>query len=393
MNFSIDYFLSSIEASYNRTYFCKMVRYLFRNFIEVLLLQIIRIQRFLFPPEKSGKTYQISRIYCRFKTPVAYVKEENFLCGNPKTESMEAILESKFVAIEYKPEFTVLLESEKDIYNVQKYPFFYNAIFQESRQKILVQTAQFLELIDSQPWPEVHLIFLWSTGRCGSTLLANLFTSFDKFCTISEPDDIFITFANKQKMTSKFYEKCLVNSLKFHLVQVKKVKPETKYVVVKTRNTWFWYITKTPVEIQDKVTHIFMYRDVLPTVKSFQRVFEKVKPTMNSLEKLIEQAVESLEKTLEDIFELKPAVDLVKQLRNGSSDTMVRTTFAGVPYLLLLYHHLIKTAYYPELAKIILRIMKSVDVMFLTKFHQEKLSEQVFKKYRFWSFHTIFPIN
>ena len=332
-----------------------MVRDLFKYLIQVIFQQIIRLQNYLYPLKNGEDKCQVSSIYYRLKAPIAQVAEQNFICASIREEPLKRVLEPYHVAIEYKPDYTVILRSEEDIYNMEKHPFFYNGIFSGSRQKILVQTAPFVELIDSQPWPEVHLIFLWSTGRCGSTLLANLFTSFDNFCTISEPDDIFGTFSNNKESNPTLYEKCLANSLKYHLIQVKKRYPETKYIIIKPRSMCFWYITKTPHQIKDKVTHIFMYRDIIPTIKSFKKAFGNITPPMNSLmakvfglEELVEGIIGPLEAALEAIPEVRERVHNLRKLRMASSDMMMRITFGGLPYILLLYHRLSETGYYKE---------------------------------------------
>ena len=333
-----------------------MIRDLFKYLVQIVFHQILRFQKYLYPLNKNADLCQVSSIYYRLKAPLSSVIEQHFICGGPTEEALTKVLEPYHVAIENQPDHTVLLRSEEDIYNVEKYPFFYNAIYKESRQKIIVPTVPFVELIESQPWPDVHLIFLWSTGRCGSTLLANLFTSFDNFCTISEPDDIFNTFVNNRiPENSVMYEKCLVNSLKYHLIQVKKRYPKTKYVTIKPRSMCFWYISKTPHQIKDKVTHIFMYRDVTPTIKSFQKAFGNYNPPMNSLvsrvfgiEEMVEQMIGPLEMALESIPELKETVTEAKTLRKTSVNLMVRMVFGGLPYLLLLYHRLIETGYYQD---------------------------------------------
>ena len=292
----------------------------------------------------KAKHVSVWNIFYRKREEISLVREDAFLCSFSKQDPIEKLLEPNHVAVEYNDKKVVILKCPGDVYNTEKYPFFYHGAYLEATEKIVAPASDFLDFIDEQPWPEVSVIFLWSIGRCGSTLLANLFTSFEGFVTISEPDDIFTFFGSKADMGDAMYEKALKNSLKYHLIQVKARYPNTRCVIIKPRSMSFWYIAKSPMEIYEKVTHIFMYRDVIPTFKSFYKSFGKLAPKTDSmlakvfgLNKMIQGVIVPLEKTLEAIPEMQDIVGEASGVRTSSNEMLVQMSFGGLPYLILLY--------------------------------------------------------
>ena len=275
-------------------------------------------------------------IWYRKREETSLLREDAFVCSFSKKQPIEKLLEPNHVAVEYNENKVVVLECPGDVYNPEKYPFFYHGAYVEAILKKVAKLSDFLDLIDNQPWPEVSVIFLWSLGRCGSTLLANLFTSFEGFVTISEPDDIFTFFTRKAKMGDDMYEKALKNALKYHLIQVKSRYPNTRCVIIKPRSMFFWYITKSPVEIYEKVTHIFMYRDVISTFKSHYKSFSTVAKKVFKLQNMTEVII-PLEKTLENIPGLQDKVNEANSIRTSSNEMLVQMSFGGLPYLILLY--------------------------------------------------------
>ena len=316
----------------------KLILFAF-NFFSKL---IISIQDKIYPLRtKKINNWNISY---RKREELHPVQEEAFVCSFLNRENIQKLLEPNHVAVNYTDRKTVILKSPGDVYNTEKYPFFYHGAYKEATSKITVPITDFVEFIDEQPWPEVNLIFLWSVGRCGSTLLANLFTSFDGFVTISEPDDIFMFMHYKEGMGDALCEKALKNSLKYHLIQVKARYPKTKCVIIKPRSMCFWYIVKTPVEIQDKVTHIFMYRDTMPTLKSFVKSFGNFLSKMDSfmakvfdLKSMIQGTILPLEATIANIAEARTMLEDAAKIRAASNEMIGQMCYGGLPYLILLY--------------------------------------------------------
>ncbi len=180
---------------------------------------ILRLQEKLRPLAKN-KVLEWKVLFRR-RNEFEVVFENHFVCSSATEVPPESVLDPRATPVAYTDSKVILLKGDGDVYNCQKYPFFYHACFLEAKSKLVAPLDGFLELIDEQPWPELNIIFLWSVGRCGSTLLANLFTSFEGCVTISEPDDIFSTNLYRENASDFQNEKCLKISLKYHLIQVK----------------------------------------------------------------------------------------------------------------------------------------------------------------------------
>ena len=259
------------------------------------------------------------------------------------------------IGAEFKPDRAVFLYCPGRVYDTVKYPVFHNAIFTEAQTKRVVRLADFNTLLDAEPWPEVKVVFLWSVGQCGSALLTNLFSCFDGTVVISEPDDIFMISEHKNSLSKERYEKTLHNALKFDLIQAVKRYPDTACVVIKPRSMSFWYILKIPAHIADSVTHIFMYWDVIPVIKSFIATFGHHIIKLNSLLfRLLgfSNYTTCIMNPVWDAFEAIPDLRVIgekmREIQEGSDSFFVKLGFGGVPYTHALYRHLISNGFLGE---------------------------------------------
>ncbi|MBZ0298512.1 MAG: sulfotransferase [Anaerolineae bacterium] len=66
-------------------------------------------------------------------------------------------------------------------------PFYYMAQYQQARRLAVLPYEALIRLGEARG-PIPHLIFIYSIGRCGSTLLSNIFNAVEGIVSLSEPD-------------------------------------------------------------------------------------------------------------------------------------------------------------------------------------------------------------
>ena len=71
--------------------------------------------------------------------------------------------------------------------NLYEAPFFYQAQFEHATRLLALSYSDFVRLSRAIPEPR-NLIFIYSLGRCGSTLLSHCFNQLENTLSISEPD-------------------------------------------------------------------------------------------------------------------------------------------------------------------------------------------------------------
>lgn len=135
------------------------------------------------------------------------------------------------------------------------------------------------ENADSLPNSEKDLfLFVWNTGRCGSTLLARLTSAVGCSVTLSEPDWVDQLGKDKwllAKDPSRFENLVqLLHILDFHLARTLLPSSFTGKVIYSLNpkgNAGF--LRKPVANVFPNAKHVFMYRDMLKVVESFGSIF------------------------------------------------------------------------------------------------------------------------
>ena len=85
-----------------------------------------------------------------------------------------------------KQKRAIFVETPKTV-NLYKAPFFYQAQFGHAQKLFALSYGDFIRLARIMPAPK-KLVFLYSLGRCGSTLLSHCFNQLTRTLSVSEPD-------------------------------------------------------------------------------------------------------------------------------------------------------------------------------------------------------------
>jgi len=176
---------------------------------------------------------------------------------------------------DYKNKAVVFLETPEEVNLVSVHPFFYEAQRQYAIKLFLVPFSIVKSLIqemkgieDSKP------LFLFSTGRCGSTVLCNLLGNNANTVSISEPDFFSqLPYIHKQYGTEIYPELVqLTRGLTLLLETYIGTFCNESVIVFKLRSMCI-DSAELIAESMPEADHIFLYRNANDTVNSFLSVF------------------------------------------------------------------------------------------------------------------------
>jgi hypothetical protein len=169
--------------------------------------------------------------------------------------------------LEHHEQKAVFVETVNTV-DIYSQPFLYAAQYEYANKLYTLDLAIFKQV--AQTIPESKLIFLYSLGRSGSTLLSNTFNELDTVLSLSEPD-VFgnLTGLKNAPLTEKEIVELSQACLKFLC------KPS----LYKTPTTWLIKFRGFGIEIADliyqsspKATNLFLYRDSESWIRSMARL-------------------------------------------------------------------------------------------------------------------------
>ena len=137
-------------------------------------------------------------------------------------------------------------------------------------------------LVDEQPFHDDQLILLYSVGRCGSTLMSEVFNQLDDVVSLSEPD-VFTQLLKMRRADGK-HDVWLKRLLKTSLLSLMKPMPlkrPLKYVI-KFRSFGIELIDLIS-EMFPHAQNLFMYRNAEDWARSSARAFQKLESEKGSV--------------------------------------------------------------------------------------------------------------
>lgn len=162
----------------------------------------------------------------------------------------------------------VFLETGADA-ALEQAPFFYVAQYDHAVRvftvpfEVMIQQAQSIKLDDKQ------LVFIFSTGRAGSTLASKVFAQVDQISSVSEPDALTVLVAARQLQPGN--EAGLMRLLDASIRLLSKNKAGTT-LVIKGRS-FVIELGDWLHELYPDARNIFLYRDTKSYVESGLRAF------------------------------------------------------------------------------------------------------------------------
>ncbi|TRY63314.1 hypothetical protein TCAL_14338 [Tigriopus californicus] len=162
-------------------------------------------------------------------------------------------------------------------------PFSFITHFEFAQHLLIVSFEQFLEISRRDvPKPSANLVFISMTGRCGSTLLTQMFEELPYTLTLSEPDFLttMIPFQGHPHSSEALVQN-MDQALKgaIHLMCKDLKSRRVDNIVIKLRPVTV-AITHQITQVCPQVRHVFLYRSPIRTVASYVTMVQSFSPLL-----------------------------------------------------------------------------------------------------------------
>ena len=149
-------------------------------------------------------------------------------------------------------------------------PFYYQAQYEAATRLIAIPYDRLHEIATRKPGCSAELIFIFSVGRCGSTLLSKMWSRLDDTDSLSEPD--VFSAINCLYGEGRLTEREAVQLLGTTVRLVDRSPRARKQLVIKFRAQCIG-IAELMYRQYPTAGFIFMYRNAIDCVDSYLRVF------------------------------------------------------------------------------------------------------------------------
>ena len=153
-----------------------------------------------------------------------------------------------------------------NIYSSDVHPFFFVAQFLNATKVIKMSIKDFVSLAEKIGDPRASVIWMSNTGRCGGTMLCQIFDTVPGILVINEPDppsNVFHLHANNRINVSD-YEAILKSMIRIMC----RPHPGIARIIIKPRPLCTFMMMDI-CKLCPDVRHIFSYRNSLDTIRSW----------------------------------------------------------------------------------------------------------------------------
>lgn len=226
---------------------------------------------------QQGEDYETSaqvwNIRWRYKLELPVLSDiRDFLCTFDRFVHPDYILKHNVTLYSIGKSEVTFIETnpDVDIYKPDANPFFYVAQFKNAIKVITMNLNSWHRIADEIGETRQKVVFLSNTGRCGSTLLGQMFQSVPNVVCLSEPDSLLCLLALKHCFKTVDYERA-IRSMIISLTKPMSFTP--RLIVIKTRS-------QVEMQVEDignqfpQIVKLFLYRDSFKTIQSFSRWYE-----------------------------------------------------------------------------------------------------------------------
>ncbi|KAF6033323.1 hypothetical protein EB796_008369 [Bugula neritina] len=169
-------------------------------------------------------------------------------------------------------------DKNENVFNVRKWPFLFLAQLPTAKYLLIMPISSMIKLGEELGDPKAKVIWIYHTGRCGSTALSQVFNSLPDVVSISEPNCLFTLdqhFKNKyysQKKqlwtTSEDYLTLYKNTVRLLL---KPTFKDANIFAIKSHA----YMSKIDIQLIHKLFpsfyEVFMYRGIKEQIPSMYK--------------------------------------------------------------------------------------------------------------------------
>ena len=234
------------------------------------------VRKLLYRSAGPDEKVQIGRVIWRRKFHVfEYTSARDFLCFYLSNVDVDYVLRPTVSLYSIGKDEAVFVEIADgiDIYSSDENPFFHMAQFNRSKYAIKMPLKIFHAFAKKIGDPTMPVIWVSHTGRCGSTLLGQMFEKISGTQLIAEPDaPTNIVYMEKMKEISDCERVELIRSTVRFLC---KPYPGTERIVIKTRPICAPQMMDVS-NLFPNIKQIFLYRNCGGTVSSYLALFSSV---------------------------------------------------------------------------------------------------------------------
>jgi len=218
------------------------------------------------------------------KEPFQLVSHRNFIGTHRSFEHPNYVLRHNvsLLAVEMDLALFVEVPNDYDIFDCRKSPFIHIGQFEQAVKFIILPISSFVRCAEELGDPKMKVIWLHSTGRCGSTAMSQVFEAVPNCTTESEPMCLFTArneaaqaFGTKkfrQYLNSEDYKQSFIATVRM-MCKPNEHNPDILFI----KNCTLSGVMDVPSleEYFPDHTNLFLYRDCLDTVQSYIRSLNK----------------------------------------------------------------------------------------------------------------------
>jgi hypothetical protein len=223
-----------------------------------------------------NKAAHVQKIVWRGKADILCItRSKDFISVHERFDDPRCILADNVTLYSVGHHETTFVETppNMNIHHSKHATFLFMAQFLHAVRTITIPNWAFKKLADEIGDPKAEVTFLANTGRCGSTILSQMFEACPGVLSLSEPDAFTNFDVLKREIPEEEYKSLLRSSVRLLC------KPQTKtninYVLIKTRSESVRHVPAIS-ELFPSINILFMYRDRMETVRSMDQAFSAI---------------------------------------------------------------------------------------------------------------------
>ena len=240
--------------------------YLFTSMCNDILYQTINKKR-----HSSSKTAKYGRIVFRYKLSLNEIARSDFLDVCTARVRPDYVLKPNvsLYMLTNKEAIFVEMPENVNIYSSDLDPFFFVAQYQYAKAVIAMSIGNFVTLASQIGDPKVPVTWVSNTGRCGGTMLCQIFESVPGTLVIHEPNPPhnLVHLQRSGIISDDLYEGLLKSIIRV----LCKPHPGTERICVKPRPICTSMMMDVSRLFPD-IKQIFIYRNCMNTVQSWLAV-------------------------------------------------------------------------------------------------------------------------
>ena len=218
--------------------------------------------------------------------PTAFVSLRDFDVTPGGTVSLQTIAQNPHItlyALDHFSKEAIFVETPPNV-DLAERPFLYQAQYDHAIRLYSMNYKSFLKLADLVRQPDKPLILIHSVGRCGSTLLSNVFNNLPDVLSLSEPE-AFTEIVKRREANGRNEDEmaCLLDAV----LQVQ-CRPMSQTAAPQMYAIKFRSFSTVMIDLLHRVApqskHIFLYRNAEDRARSIARAFKTVEAENEALD-------------------------------------------------------------------------------------------------------------